>query len=161
MVKIEWNRRGAESKKREKEKINAAAIRSTWRYSLDTHRFGQKCPFTDSLHRLRSRFAQTSSVPLEINIVKWDFFRDFSNSVSNDISGWLLRVASPLRFEWLTWQKCASWWLSISLLPIVRVLFAAPPPPSNSPIIDGKKWQRICEALRRILSDDPSLIHNS
>ena len=30
------------------------------------HRFDQKCPFTDSLHRLSSRFAQTSSVPLEI-----------------------------------------------------------------------------------------------
>jgi len=29
------------------------------------HRFDQKCPFTDSLHRLGSRFAQTSSVPLE------------------------------------------------------------------------------------------------
>ena len=32
------------------------------------HRFDQKCPFTDSLHRLNSRFARTSSVPLEKNI---------------------------------------------------------------------------------------------
>ena len=30
------------------------------------HRFDQKCPFTDSLHRLGSRFARTSSVPLEM-----------------------------------------------------------------------------------------------
>ena len=30
------------------------------------HRFDQKCPFTDSLHRLGSRFARTLSVPLEI-----------------------------------------------------------------------------------------------
>ena len=52
-------------------------------------------------------------------VVKWDFLIDFQNIVSNDISGWLLRVASPLRFEWLTWQKCASWWLSISLLPSI------------------------------------------
>ena len=29
------------------------------------HRFDQKCPFTDSLHRLGSCFARTSSVPLE------------------------------------------------------------------------------------------------
>ena len=29
------------------------------------HKFDQKCPFTDSLHRLGSRFARTSSVPLE------------------------------------------------------------------------------------------------
>ena len=32
------------------------------------HRFDQKCPFTDSLHRLGSRFARTSSVPLEIKL---------------------------------------------------------------------------------------------
>ena len=32
------------------------------------HRFDQKCPFTDSLHTLGSRFARTSSVPLEITI---------------------------------------------------------------------------------------------
>ena len=29
------------------------------------HRFDQKCLFSDSIHRLGSRFAQTSSVPLE------------------------------------------------------------------------------------------------
>ena len=29
-------------------------------------RFDQKCPFKDSLHRLSSRFAGTSSVPLEV-----------------------------------------------------------------------------------------------
>ena len=34
------------------------------------HRFHQKCPFTDSLHRLGSRFARTSSVPLEKNLFK-------------------------------------------------------------------------------------------
>ena len=33
------------------------------------HRFDQKCPFTDALHRLGSRFARTSPVPLEINFV--------------------------------------------------------------------------------------------
>ena len=31
------------------------------------HIFDQNCSFTDSLHRLSSRFARTSSVPLEIN----------------------------------------------------------------------------------------------
>ena len=30
-------------------------------------KFNQKCLFTDSLHRLGSRFARTSSVPLETN----------------------------------------------------------------------------------------------
>ena len=38
------------------------------------HGFYQKCLFTDSLQRLGSHFARTSSVPLEIN------FRDFANS---------------------------------------------------------------------------------
>ena len=33
------------------------------------HRFDQKCPFSDSLHRLGSRFARTSSVPLEIRLL--------------------------------------------------------------------------------------------
>ena len=36
------------------------------------HRFDQKCPFTDSLHKLNSRFARTSSVPLEITKNEYD-----------------------------------------------------------------------------------------
>ena len=85
--KFEWNRRGTESKKREKwgkrGKYNATAtgnrtrdLSITDQMSVLTnqvhlkiqfrHRFDQKCPFTDSLHRLGSRFARTSPVPLEM-----------------------------------------------------------------------------------------------
>ena len=81
---------GEPSQKREKnggkkKKINAAATGNrTWYPSITdqmsvltnqvhlkiqfSHRFDQKCPFTDSLHRLSSRFARTSSVPFEINV---------------------------------------------------------------------------------------------
>ena len=87
--KFEWKRRGTKSKKRQKwvkkerKKINAALTGNRTRDLSITdqmnvltnqvllkrqfrHRFDQKCPFTDSLQRLGSRFARTSSVPLEI-----------------------------------------------------------------------------------------------
>ena len=87
--KFEWKRREIESsQKREKNGgkrkiINAAStgnqtqdLSTTNQMSVLTnqvhlkiqfrHRFDQKCPFTDSLHRLGSRFARTSSVQLEI-----------------------------------------------------------------------------------------------
>ena len=87
--KFEWNRRGTESKKRKKwgknKKNNNAAstgnrtrdLSITDQMSVLTnqvhlkiqfrHRFDQKSPFTDSLHRLGSRFARTSSVPLRVS----------------------------------------------------------------------------------------------
>ena len=93
--KFEWNRRGTESKKREKwgkkKKINAAATgnqtrdlsitdhMSAWTNQVHLkiqfrHRFDQKSQITDSLHRLGSFFARTSSVPLEmIDTINFDF----------------------------------------------------------------------------------------
>ena len=38
------------------------------------HKFDQKCLFTDSLHRLGSRFARTSSVPFEKIYIFWPNF---------------------------------------------------------------------------------------
>ena len=44
------------------------------------HRFDQKCPFTDSLPRLGSRFARTLSVPFEISWVRHLELLEFGKS---------------------------------------------------------------------------------
>ena len=68
ILKFEWNRRGTESKMREKWGKNQCCRDPSITVLTNQvhlkiqfrHIFDQKCPLTDSLHRLASRFARTS-----------------------------------------------------------------------------------------------------
>ena len=75
-------------RKMEEKKINASVFTNQVHLNIQfRHRFDQKCPFTDSLHRLVSRFARTSSVPLETkkrpgkNKEKFFFFHNSKDTV--------------------------------------------------------------------------------
>mgnify|MGYP001191379606 CR=1 FL=1 len=50
-------------------------------------RFDQKCPFTDSLHRLGSRFARTSSVSLDMKVLDLFNFLIYSLTRLYEING--------------------------------------------------------------------------
>ena len=104
--KFEWNRRGTESKKREKwgkrKIINAQMSVLTKQVQLKIqfrYRFDQNCPFTDySLHRLGSRFARTMSVPLKIKFVKRVLFGDWKSQ--------------KLKFYWVV--RSCRWFIAYS-----------------------------------------------
>ena len=77
------------------------------------HIFDQKCPLTDSLHRLASRFARTSSVPLEISTEmkqqkksKWHAITAvfFSRSCYSfaAVNVWLVIIAKSTALSYIT-----------------------------------------------------------
>ena len=65
------------------------------------HRFDQKCPFTDSFHRLASRFARTLSVPLE------KIFNLFTLSQIHcvEFGKDFIHYTCYIRFSVITWVK--------------------------------------------------------